>query len=128
MFVLHYIFKPRINYALQEFAAALNHCPIRTGNNWSPNKIWTNGMINPINDGQTALHDATVGEEVPENIELYGVDWDQPLPVENLNIVEVNPPHCPIPQDTFTSLQSVDPLQECNTYGIDLYLQAFSLL
>ena len=48
-------------------------------------------MINPINDEQTALHDATVGEEVPENIDLYGVDWDQPLPVENLNIVEVNP-------------------------------------
>ena len=40
MVVLHYIFKPRINYALQEFAAAFNQRPIRTENNLSPNKIW----------------------------------------------------------------------------------------
>ena len=86
MFVLHDIFKPRINHALQDFAAAFNHRPIRTEKNSSPNKIWSNGMIIPINEGQTALRDATVGEEVPENIELYGVDWDRPLPVENLNV------------------------------------------
>ena len=34
IFVLHYIFKARINYALKEFAAAFNNRPIRTENNW----------------------------------------------------------------------------------------------
>ena len=51
MFVLHYIFKARINDVLQEFAAAFNDHPIRTENNWIPNKIWINGMINPNNKG-----------------------------------------------------------------------------
>ena len=100
MFVLHYIFKARINDALQEFAAAFNDRPIRTENNWIPNKIWINGMINPNNKGQTAIHDPTIGEAVPDNIELYGIDWDGPLPVERLNMVEVDPPHYPVAQDT----------------------------
>ena len=129
MFVLHYIFKARINYALQEFAAAFNDRPIRTENNWSPNKIWINGIINPNNEGKTAIHDPTIGEAVPDNIELYGIDWDGPLPVERLNMVEVDPPHCPIAQDTLLLLQqTVNPLHESIVYGIDLYMQAVSLL
>ena len=74
MFVLHYIFKARINDALQEFAAAFNDRPIRTENNWIPNKIWISGMINLNNKGQTAIHDPTIGEAVPDNIELYRND------------------------------------------------------
>ena len=129
MFVLHYIFKARINYALKEFAAAFNNRPIRTENNWSPNKIWINGMINPSNEGQTALRDPATGEAVPENIDLYGVDWDGTLPVERVNMVEVDPPRCPIEQDMLDLLQqTVNPLQESNVYGIDLYMQAVSLL
>ena len=67
-FVLHHVFMPRINYTLQEFAAAFNLRPIQTDNNWSPNKIWTNEVINPNNEGQSAFRDPTSGEEVPENI------------------------------------------------------------
>ena len=37
--ILYYVYLPRINYALQEFAGALSLPPIRTENNWSPNKI-----------------------------------------------------------------------------------------
>ena len=39
MFILHYVFLPRINFALQEFAGAFNLRPMRTEHNWSPNKI-----------------------------------------------------------------------------------------
>ena len=35
-FVLHYIFTPRINKALQSFAASWNHHPMRTERHWSP--------------------------------------------------------------------------------------------
>ncbi|XP_068697732.1 uncharacterized protein [Montipora foliosa] len=82
VFVLHYIFKARINYALKEFAAAFNNRPIRTENNWNPDKIWINGMINLDNEGQPAVRDPAITEAVPENIDLYGVDWDGPLPVD----------------------------------------------
>ena len=44
MFVLHFIFVPRINFALSEFSR-----PVRTEHNWSPNRLWVNGMINRHN-------------------------------------------------------------------------------
>ena len=46
MFVLHFIFAPRINLALSEFCSASNLRPVRTEHNWSPNRLWVNGMIN----------------------------------------------------------------------------------
>lgn len=70
LFVLHYVYLPRINHALQEFAAAFNNRPMRTENNWSPEKIWTNGMINE------AVRQLSARDEI-ENIELYGVDWSE---------------------------------------------------
>ena len=57
------------------------------------------------NEGQPAVRDPAITEAVPENIDLYGVDWDGPLPVERLNIVDVDPPNCPIPQDTLDLFQ-----------------------
>ena len=76
-----------------------------------------------------ALHDPAIDETAPENIELYGVDRDGPLPVESLNVVEVDPPQCLIPQHTSLLLQqTVDPLQESSVYGIDLNMQAIALL
>ena len=49
VFVLHYIFTPRINNCLIEFACAWNHHPVRTERNWTPRKIWTNGVLEPGN-------------------------------------------------------------------------------
>ena len=40
-----------INFALQEFANAFNLHPLRTEHNWNPNQIWSNGIINPRNEG-----------------------------------------------------------------------------
>lgn len=118
LFILHYVYLPRINDALQEFAAAFNNRPMRTENNWSPEKIWTNGMINEAVRQLSA-------SDVIENIELYGVDWNGPLPVEDQNIVEVDPPNCPFPAEYFYQLQyHVNPMQQSNNYGIELFTQA----
>ena len=117
--ILHYVYLPRINYALQEFAGAFNLQPNRTENNWSPDKIWSNGMINPNNAGQTALPDPTIGEPVPDNLELYGVDSDGPLPPEHQSYIEVEPPTSNITQERFHELQRlVDPLRESDIFGI----------
>ena len=126
LFVLHYIYKPKINFALQEFANAFNLHPLRTEHNWSPNKIWSNGIINPRNEEQAAVRNLTVGEVEPENIELFGVDWDGPVPAVS-NQVEVDPPNYTISQGRYERLQTIDPLEESNSYGIDLYLQALAL-
>ena len=45
LFVLHYIFIPWINRVSKRFVKSWNKHPIRTENNWSPEQIWTNGMI-----------------------------------------------------------------------------------
>ena len=116
-----------INFALQEFANAFNLHPLRTEHNWSPNKIWSNGIINPRNEGQAAVRNPTVGEVEPENIELFGVDWDGPVPADVSNQVEVDPPNYTISQGRYEHLQTIDPLEESNSYGIDLYLQALTL-
>jgi len=128
MFLLHYVYLPRINYALQEFALAFNFHPIRTENNWSPNKIWSSGMINPRNQDQTALRDAAVGDVEPENIELYGVDVDGPVPTDETSQVEVIPPNCPLSSEQLSLIQqTIDPLGESDYFGIDIYLDALSL-
>ena len=44
LFVLHNFFSPRINYALTEFKLASNLRPVRTEHNWTPVRMWTNGM------------------------------------------------------------------------------------
>ena len=38
-FALHYIYLPRINRALSSFTSAWNNHPLRTENNWSPERI-----------------------------------------------------------------------------------------
>ena len=45
LFVLHYVYLPRINAAIDSFVEAWNKHPKRTERNWSPEKIWSNGMM-----------------------------------------------------------------------------------
>lgn len=129
MFLLHFVYLPRINYALQEFAGAFNLHPLRTENNWSPNKIWSSGIINPRNQDQTALRDPADEDVAPDNIELYGIDHDGPVPIEESSEVEVLPPSCPLTSDSLELLQqNIDPLRESDYFGIDIYLEALSLV
>ena len=81
LFVLHMVFMPRINLCLMEFRASWNIHPLRTEHNWSPKKIWTNGMITPANQGLPAIRD--VCEPFPSDIENFGVDDGGPLPLHD---------------------------------------------
>ena len=40
LFVLHYVFTPRINYALTEFKFGSNLRPVRAEHNWIPVRMW----------------------------------------------------------------------------------------
>ena len=46
LFALHFTFLSRINRALESFVDAWNLHPVRTEHNWTPEKMWLNGMIN----------------------------------------------------------------------------------
>ena len=78
LFVLHCVFLPRINRSLSEFSRAWNHHPIRTERNWSPQQIMMNSFIRE--------REAHRYEEVPED---YGIDFDGPVPEEEIGTIEV---------------------------------------
>ena len=124
VFTLHYIFLPRINQALHEYMRGFNEHGIRTANNWSPNQMWINGMLNEENP---LAHDRL--DETPEDLQYYGYDPQAPSPFENSDNNVVVSPIYGTPDSEFTRvLQEVDPLRDSNNMGIDVYLDALTLL
>ena len=118
MLLLHLIFIPRINFALDEFKGASNEHKIRTARNWSPNQLWINGMMdinNPSSHGEL--------DEDPQNLELYGEDPQGPTPFDDSeNEVIVLPVELQGASTIANSvLQVIDPLMESNEMGIDIY-------
>jgi hypothetical protein len=88
LFVLHCVFFRVINHHLGVFVKAWNHHPMRTEKNWSPHKIWVNGMIDPERQHQTAVKDV-VDNCGSDQLDDFGVDYDGPLPEEQLYTVDV---------------------------------------
>ena len=87
MFILHYVYLPRINAAIESFVDAWNRHPIRTERNWSPEQIWSNGMIDRTDERLSAVADVR-GEA---DLQWYGTDPDGPIPPhDGQHTVEVN--------------------------------------
>ena len=57
-YVLHYDFVSRINYVITSFAQGWNSHPLRSEKKWTPQQIWTNGMIHQRRRG--ILHIAEI--------------------------------------------------------------------
>ena len=116
MFLLHYVFLPRINFALDEFCSASNLRPVRTEHNWSPNRMWANGMINRHYTGPTS------NEPTPSNMEYYGNDPEGPTPLEEHGSVVVDDIFNPLDENVFEEFgHLVNPLAESESFGIDIY-------
>ena len=121
MFLLHLIFIPHINYALEEYQKLFNDHKIRTAGNWSPNQLWHNGMLdsnNPLSYG--AL------DEDPQDLDLYAEDPHGPTPFEGSdNNVIVSPVELSDADAiSFSVFQVIDPLAESSEMGIDIFLRA----
>jgi len=128
LFVLHTVFLPRINHLLKEFTESWNNHPMRNERNWSPKKMWLNGIINPLHSSEIAIRDAL--EVDPAE---YGIDHDGPLPIDLLadETAEVVVPET-VSILTGDELQQfveeVDPLGECDDYGVGKYILAHQIL
>ena len=130
MYVLHFIYLPRINNALNSFASAWNQHPIRTEHNWTPLQIWINGMLDMRNHalcGISGVADSNIREV--EDLEWYGFDPYAPRPHDDgLSTVELYDVDIDNEDDVITILRnSIDPLAVSNSFGIDLYMKALSL-
>ena len=126
LIVLHYVFTPRINYALTEFKLASNLRPVRTEHNWTPMRMWTNGVA-AHNEADISM--VEMDEEVLPNIDLYGIDAEGPFPLEDHGTVEGNDIPSPFSPYVFQELRSAfNPLKESQTFGIDIYADAIDFL
>ena len=125
MFILHYVFLPRINKAIESFVHAWNHHPMRTERNWSPIQMWTNGMVDIRNRGRTGAI-SLVNEQV-DDLEWYGYDPDAPTPTDDgLSIVDVD--DVELPDVELDVLSHINPLGHSDSFGIDLYEEALALI
>ena len=126
LFALQSLYTPRINLCLKEFACGWNHHPLRTEHNWSPRKIWMNGMLNPNCRDLTAVRD--VLDPLPSDVSSFGTDPSGPLPLdlgEDSETVLQEDLECPLNDDDRRQFNELfDPLCMSDDYGISLYLEA----
>ena len=67
--------------------------------------------------------------EILPNINLYGVDPEGPVPLEDHGTVQVDDIQNPFSLQIFQELQSaINPMRESQTYGIDIYTDVIDFL
>ena len=122
LFVLHSVFLPRLNRALHEFALAWNLHPVRTVHNWSPKKIFLDGVL----DESSASGVRDVVDSTPlECLNLFGVEDASEHETDSEVGVVVPSTPSPLSPEMFEDfLDSFNPLQECDDYGMSIYMQA----
>ena len=130
VFLLHYIFLPRINKVIESFILGWNSHPLRTEKNWNPTKIWTHGMIDQRNSNVMQVAELqNISDIALDDLEWYGMDWGAPSPNNNgLNTVDLEEIDCPFDIDTIELMHTVNRLQESTSFGIDIFLHASHLL
>ena len=60
LYALHYVFLPRINRQLMEFASAHARAPISTERNKSPEQLWISGLLNVWNSNHTVTQELSM--------------------------------------------------------------------
>ena len=117
LFCLHLVYIPRINQSLMLFQEAWNNHPLSTESNRTPLQLYTLYSIgNPL-----------FTDEGDVDSSSYGVDHDSVSDFDEDDTETVSIPETNVPfSDTSLSMLSlaVDPLQQSDCYGADVYLQA----
>eukprot|EP00794_Sanderia_malayensis_P004322 gene4322-4896_t len=115
LFVLHYVFKGRINKHLQQFSDGWNAHKLRTEKSMTPNQLWIKG-----------LHDI-------EDDLNYGIDWNGPAHCADIDRDEegvvVVPVETPFSDEQFQQLkQEIDPYTASPSFGIEVYDKALKFV
>ena len=129
LFALQYVFLPRINSALQQFAQGWNHHGIRTEHGLSPNQLFTRDMLQLRESNYTALD---FFDRVDDN---YGLDEEDATQQNTDNDdddqegVTIARSSVQLSYDQLQLLQQeVNPLSNDTNFGIDLYQQVLQFL
>ena len=130
-YILHYVFLPRINYVLSSFVSSWNNHPLRTERNWSPLKIWTNGMMDRRNHHITHIAEiqGSSSDDSIDNLTWYGMDWSAPSPMDDgLSIVVLDDLNSPLTENQNELISNIDPIALSSSFGIDIYTMCLELV
>ena len=125
IFVLHYIFLPRIQRFLDRFVQRFNFHSVSTEHNRTPRQLWASGCLRNYNSPNAGIQDVFDSEN-PNDLDLYGDDPDAPAPDPDNEVTGVEIPSVDYQLDNEVLLAmqtNFDPLTEDNNFGIDIYLQ-----
>ncbi|KAJ7394816.1 hypothetical protein OS493_000650 [Desmophyllum pertusum] len=116
LFVLQYVYCPRINRSLEELTNSWNNHPLRTMGNRSPRQLWYSGLTEVANSDYAAVH------SILNDSEGYGIDGDGPLPDAD-DEVEVPESAINLNAAQHYHLQaSINLLSNDGNHGVTLYL------
>jgi len=119
LFSLHYIFVPRINESLHAFRVAWNNHSISTENNLSPLQLYT-----AYSQG-SQLFDEIINPGYPINNDTDADDDNDDGDDDDDDNTSIVVPQVRIPLSTASLQQlatSINPLQSCEDFGKQLYL------
>lgn len=123
LFALHYIYIPRINKSLKRFQDGWNHHGIRTAGHLSPQQHFARGALQLRLSGLTALDFFEPVEE------WYGRSPEDPMPHVEVDSVTIPEVRFALQSNELERLSAmINPLQESNNYGIELYCSVVDYL
>lgn len=129
LLALHYVYLPRINRALEEFAEDWNNHPLSTEANCSPLSIWHSGVTSLINTQYSAIANI-IGAN--GNWEEFGIDDDGPVPNhsdDHTNNVQVPEFELNLTDEQWLHLQAtINPLAEDENHGCNLYMEVLNVI
>ena len=117
LFCLHFVYIPRINQSLSLFQEAWNNHPLSTESNRTPLQLYTLYAIgNPLFTDQDDI-----------DCNSYGVDPDDLIDEDDaINVPETVVPLSDSSINMLTG--SINPLQQSDSYGADIYMQTVNLV
>lgn len=66
---------------------------------------------------------------IKQDVHLYGIDWNGPIPEEDDNQIDVPEVRNPLQDQDFQRLQAViHPLAQSDCFGVDIYLQVLEFV
>ena len=104
---------------------------IRTERNWSPEQIWSNGIIDRVNGRLAAVDDVRSNVNISgHEHEWFGFDPDAPPPPDDgLSTVEVNEVNLDLPDNIISRLSNeINPLENSSAFAIDIFQRALEFL
>ena len=125
LYILPYVFTPRINHTIESFVKGWNKHPLSTEKNWSPEKIWTNAILYIRNRDKRHVAEIQENANAEDDITWYGFDPNAPSPIDySTDQVDLEDIDCPLGERQLERLNGIDFYGISNSFGIDIFEEA----